>query len=137
MARLRKGVCYRRLERPYTRVSKYRHLSFVKARPHVIITKFDMGNVNGKYDVQIDLIAKDSLQVRQQPIEAVRRALVRAFDKKIGNSNYHLRIRKFPHHILRENPLVNLSVLLLKCLREILCLRLEQKNNLWMLLDRL
>ncbi len=105
MARLRKGVCYRRLERPYTRVSKYRHLSFVKARPHVIITKFDMGNVNGKYDVQIDLISKDSLQVRQQPIEAVRRALVRAFDKKIGNSNYHLRIRKFPHHILRENPL--------------------------------
>ncbi len=105
MARLRKGVCYRRIERPYTRVSKYRELSYVKSKPHLKITKFEMGNPNGKFDVQFDLISKSDLQVRQEAIEAARKVIVKILDRKVGNYNYFFRIRKYPHHVLRENPL--------------------------------
>ena len=44
MARIRKGVSYRRLERPYTRKSKFRAKSFVRAVPHSKIAKFEFGN---------------------------------------------------------------------------------------------
>ena len=54
MAKLRKFVAYRRLERPYTRVSKYRKKSYVRANPNVIVVKFDMGNAAATYDYRVD-----------------------------------------------------------------------------------
>jgi large subunit ribosomal protein L10e len=107
MAKLRKAVCYRRLERPYTRVSKFRKHSFVKARPHVKITKFDMGNVKGNFAVAFDLVSKSGLQVRQEAMEASRQMLNRKLEQKIGNANYHFRVRKYPHHILRQNSIAS------------------------------
>ena len=105
MARLRKGVSYRTIERPYTRYSKFRKKSFIRVSPNIKIVKFDMGNLRKKFEYQIDLIAKDSLQIRQESIEAARRTCNRHLEKKIGRQNYHLKIRLFPFHILRENPL--------------------------------
>lgn len=105
MAKLRKGVCYRKLERPYTRISKYREESYVKARPHIVITKFDMGYVKGDYDYVIDLIAKEDFQIRQQSIESARKAINKILERKVGSNNFHFKILKFPHHILRENPI--------------------------------
>ena len=50
MAKLRKFVAYRRLERPYTRFSKYKRANFVRGRPTCIIARFESGNKNGQYD---------------------------------------------------------------------------------------
>ncbi len=107
MARLRKFVAYRRLERPYTRVSKFRSKSFVKSRPHIKVTRFDMGNLKGDFGYEVSLISKQPLQIRQESLESARQAANRILEKKLGLGNYHFKIRKYPHHVLRENPLAS------------------------------
>ena len=105
MAKLRKGISYRSLERPYTRYSKFRKKAFIRISPNVKIVRFDMGNLNKKFEYQVDLITKDSLQIRQEAIEAARRTSNRLLEKKVGKQNYFFKIRMFPYHVLRENPL--------------------------------
>ncbi len=105
MAKLRKGISYRALERPYTRYSKFRKKSYIRVSPNLKIVKFDMGNLTKKFEYQVDLITKDSLQIRQEAIEAARRTCNRHLEKRIGKQNFHLQIRMFPFHVLRENPL--------------------------------
>ncbi len=105
MARLRKAVAYRRLERPYTRKSKYRKRNFVRASPQNNVVRFDMGNMEKKFNTHLDLISKEDLQIRHNAIESARLTANRALEGKLGKSGFHLKIRIFPHHILRENPL--------------------------------
>lgn len=105
MAKLRKFCAYRRLERPYTRKSKFRKLSFVRASPRVGVVRFDMGNAKGNFEKTMDLISKTDLQIRHNAIESARQSCNRILEKKIGKENYHFRIMIYPHHILRENPL--------------------------------
>jgi len=106
MARLRKFVCYRRLERPYTRFSKFKKLSYVRARPHCRISKFTAG-VQREYDATLHLVVKDSLQVRDNALESARQATVRVLEKKLGKTGYFFQARIYPHHVLRENPLAS------------------------------
>ena len=55
MARIRKFTAYRRLERPYTRISKYKKKSFIKANPKHIIVRFNMGNPKKKFKYTLTL----------------------------------------------------------------------------------
>ena len=64
MARLRKFVCYRRLERPNTRKSKYRKKSFVRGAPVCKVVKFNLGNLTGNFSHRVDLSVKEDLQIR-------------------------------------------------------------------------
>jgi len=105
MARLRKGVAYRKIERPYTRKSKYNQYSFIKGIPHLKISKFINGNPRNSYKYVVRLVSDRDVQVRQEAIEAARKTSNKYLESKIGSNNYMLRIRKYPHHVLRENPL--------------------------------
>ena len=105
MAKLRKFVAYRTVERPNTRVSKFRKKSYVRAKPNLKVVRFDMGNVKREYEVALHLLTRSALQIRQEALEAARITSNRLLDKKVGKNNFHLRVRVFPHHILRENPL--------------------------------
>ncbi len=105
MAKVRKGVSYRPIKRPYTRYSKFKQKSFVKTRPVCRVVRFDMGNVKKKYDYVLNLISKQKLQIRDIALESARLAGNRILEKNLGKDGFHLRVRKFPHHILRENPL--------------------------------
>jgi large subunit ribosomal protein L10e len=105
MAKLRKFAAYRRLERPYTRMSKFRGKNFVRGSPHLIISQYDMGNRKKKFSFTLKLISKESLQIRQNSIESARMACNRDLETKIGKENYRFRIKMYPFHILRENPL--------------------------------
>ena len=107
MVKLRKNAAYQKLERPYTRISKYSKLNYVRGgRPQVKIIKFDMGNPNKKYDTTINLISNKSMHVRHNSIESARMTSNRLLEKNIGRE-YHLRIKIYPHHVLRENPLAS------------------------------
>jgi large subunit ribosomal protein L10e len=106
MAKLRKGVAYRRIERPYTRRSKYREKSFIKGSPRMLIVRFDMGTI-ADYKYEVSLVAKDRHQIRQNGIESARKAINRRLETRLGKTFYHFKIRKYPHHVLRENPLAS------------------------------
>lgn len=108
MAKLRKWIAYRTLERPYTRFSKFRKKGFVKSRPGKKIIKFDMGNLEkgpDAFPIKLRLISKDSAQVRANSIEAARIAVLRRIEGKYGRNGFYFRIKAYPHHVIRENPL--------------------------------
>ena len=104
MARLRKFTSYRRLERPYTRISKYKNKSFIKAQPRHTIVRFNMGHLKKKFKYSLDLKSKSDLQIRHNAIEAARQSSNRLLENQIGPKDYSLNIMIYPHHIIRENP---------------------------------
>ncbi len=108
MAKLRKFCAYRRLERPYTRKSKYRKKAFVKTTPNSRVVRYDMGNLT-KEDFKYTLVlkAKKDLNIRHNAIESARQSSNRVLEKKVGKINYHMKIKIYPHHALRENPLAS------------------------------
>ncbi|MFH1591290.1 MAG: 50S ribosomal protein L16 [archaeon] len=105
MAKIRKFVSYRGLERAYTRKSKFREKSYIKANPHSKVVRFVMGNLQKEFPYQLDLVTKQALQIRHNALESSRMYMNRMLEGKLGKTNFRCRIRIYPHHILRENPL--------------------------------
>ena len=106
MAKIRKAVSYRRLERPYTRKSKYRQKNYVRASPHNSIVKYVMGNVQKAYPLTLELTSDSNIQLRHNCIESARKSAIKLLEEKLGK-NFQFQIRMFPHHVLRENPLAS------------------------------
>ncbi len=107
MAKLRKGVSYRKIERPYTRISKFLNQSFIRMKPHIKIVRFQMGETSRNFKYTLNLIPKVSIQIRQESIESARMTGLRHLEGTLGKAGYHFRIKCYPHHILRENPLAS------------------------------
>ena len=108
MARIRKFSAYQRLERPYTRISKFTKKSFVRGGfPALKITKFDFGTPQKKFDTTIKLNVTRTMNIRQNALESARMSSNRLLEKTIGLKAYHLRLKVFPFHVLRENPLAS------------------------------
>jgi len=105
MAGLRKGVSYRRIKRAYTRKSKYRKKGYIKAVPVSKIIRYNMGDLQKKFDHRVDFIAKDNVQLRHNSLESCRQIVNRHLGKGLG-TNYHFQIRAYPHHVLRENKML-------------------------------
>jgi len=104
MAKLRKFKCYKTVKRPFTRFSKYRNKSYVRSRPVVRMSR----HVTGKqkdYGATVHLVSQQRIQIRDHAFESARQATNRSLERNVGKGMYFFRIRTFPHHILRENPL--------------------------------
>ncbi len=105
MVKLRKFVAYCNLKRPYTRISKFTKKNFVRGGfPHMKIIKWDMGNQNKKYDLTIRLMSMAAMNVRHNALESGRQSCNRLLEKTLG-ANYHLRLKVYPFHVLREHSL--------------------------------
>ncbi|MCX6709683.1 MAG: 50S ribosomal protein L16, partial [Candidatus Woesearchaeota archaeon] len=55
---------------------------------------------------KLSLIAKSSLQIRQEALESARQISNRILEK-LGKSNFRLMIRTYPHQILREKSMAS------------------------------
>lgn len=107
MARLRKFAAYQNLERPYTRISKYKNKNYVRGGfPHMKVIKFDMGAPQKEYDAVVRLNSCRSMNIRHNALESARMTSNRLLEKNLGK-NYHLRIKVYPFHVLRENALAS------------------------------
>jgi large subunit ribosomal protein L10e len=100
---LRRAHCYRWNSPAYTRVSNNPSDSFITGIPGIKITRFDMGDVNGDWEVRVDLICDANIQIRHNATEASRQTCVRYLEKNLGKKGFHFKIRPYPHHIMREN----------------------------------
>ncbi len=89
---------YRKIDkRPYTR------REFMGGVPGLRILQFHSGNKTGDFPVHISLVPDERGQIRHTALEALRITAVRYMDKKAGRDNYHLHVRVYPHHVLRQN----------------------------------
>ena len=103
---LRKGRCYNKINKmAYTRKSKVRSKSYIKAISQTKVPKFLMGDTagfnQGKYNYIVSLRLQEPTQVRDNALEASRQFIQRHLDKKV--KNYFLIVSTYPHHVLREN----------------------------------
>ena len=102
MATLRKGHCYSHVKRAYTRKSKYKRKGYIKAIPTSKIIKYDMGDLSKKFPYRVDLVSKIPIQIRHNALESCRQIINRHLTRLIG-SDFYLKLRVYPHHVLREN----------------------------------
>ena len=106
MATLRKGRCYSKVTGAYTRRSKVKAKSYIKTTPPNKIVKYDMGNLKIKFNNNINLVSSQDIQIRHNALESARLVILRRL-QKIGLSNFHLKIKVYPHQILRENKMLS------------------------------
>ncbi len=103
---LRPGRCYRKPHRPWTRQSRRKpRKGYVKGVPGSKIHQFNVGDISKDYDTKLFLVSEQNIQIRHNSLEAARIAAVHFLDKKLGQGNYFLRVRPYPHQVIRENPL--------------------------------
>ncbi len=107
MARLRRMRAYRNIERANTRKSKFKKKSFVKYDPHPKISKYNFGNLSGKFQYSLVLVPKADLQIRDSALESGRQTCNKLLEENAGKENYRMTVRVFPHHILREHALAS------------------------------
>jgi large subunit ribosomal protein L10e len=81
----------------------YTRREYMGGVPLSRITQFDLGNIKGDFPVTLTLIAHERCQIRHTALEAGRIACNRLMSKRAGNMGYHLKVRIYPHNVLREN----------------------------------
>jgi len=96
---LRPARAYRHFSGP-----AYTRREFVDGVPGIRVIFFDMGNPKSNFPVEMSLISQEAGQIRHNALEAARVAANRMLEVKAGKDNYHLKLRVYPHQILRENP---------------------------------
>jgi large subunit ribosomal protein L10e len=88
---------YRRIERPYTR------RKYMGGVPGSKVVHYDMGNLQEDFPVKLTLVVKEPCQIRHTALEAARVAANRFLLKQVGRTNFHMKLRVYPHHVIREN----------------------------------
>jgi len=83
----------------------YTRKEYMGGIPASRIIQYDMGDTRAEFPIQVSLKAKEPCQVRHTSMEAARIAANKLLSKRVGTANYHLKIRIYPHHVLRENKL--------------------------------
>lgn len=100
---LRPGKTTRKKERPYTRVSKKKpRKSYVAGVPYSRIHIFETGNKDAKFDHEVYLISNNTVQVRDNALEAARVVANKMLTEKLSK-NFFMKILVYPHHVLREH----------------------------------
>jgi large subunit ribosomal protein L10e len=87
-------------KRPYTR------REYITGIPGSKIAQHNMGNLQADpddYPVHISLEVEEECQIRHGALEASRLSANRRLLKVLGEGNYKMVLRKFPHHVIREN----------------------------------
>jgi large subunit ribosomal protein L10e len=92
---------YRELSKP-----SYTRREYITGIPGSKIAQHNMGNLQTgpqDYPVQISLRLEEECQVRHGSLESARLSANRVMLKEVGQENYKMVLRKFPHQVLREN----------------------------------
>ena len=105
MAKLRTFTSYRNIKRPYTRTSKYKAKSYIRMTPNVKVVRFDTGSPNKEFTHTLMLAAKAELNIRDNALESARQTSNRLLEGFAGVGNFHLKVKVYPYHVLREHAL--------------------------------
>ena len=92
----------------YRAISKppYTRREYITGIPGSKIAQHNMGDLKAdpdEYPVQISLEVEETCQLRHGALESARLSANRHLIKTLGEGNYKMILRKFPHHVLREN----------------------------------
>ena len=100
---MRPGRCYSHItSQPYTRKE------YIHGVPQPKITKFTAGtpSVQKDYEVRVELVALETGQIRSNALEAARVMASKYLSTNVGDQNYFMVVKKYPHQVLRENKMM-------------------------------
>ena len=89
----------------YRYISKraYTRREYMGGVPGLKFVQFDMGNLSADFPMEVSITVDEACQIRHSALEAARTSINRKLNKELGRANYHLKLRTYPHHVLREN----------------------------------
>lgn len=102
MVRLRPAKIDRNVDKP-----SYTRRKYMRGVPGIKVVHFDMGNTKREFQYEVSLSVKESVQIRHNALESARIISHRYLEKRVGRANYHMKIRTYPHQVLRENRLAS------------------------------
>ncbi len=105
MARLRKFVSYRNIKRPYTRTSKFKAEAYIRMTPNPKVVRFDLGDTQKAFEYTLSLNSKSELNIRDNALESARQTSNKLLESFLGLSGFHLKVKVYPYHVLREHAL--------------------------------
>ena len=97
MAKKNPAHMFRGKKRAYTRKE------YIGGVPASRITQFDVGDTIADFSVEVTLSAKEECLVRHNALESARVTANRYIQTHAGRDGYHLKVRTYPHHVLRHN----------------------------------
>ncbi len=87
---------------PWSRISKVKpRKSFVKGAPKPKVRQYNMGT-DKRFEVEVDIQPKFSLNLRDAAIEAARQAANKYLENKLLD-NFFLQVVSYPHLVVREH----------------------------------
>ncbi|WP_058365781.1 50S ribosomal protein L16 [Haloparvum sedimenti] len=92
---------YRKIDKP-----SYTRREYITGIPGSKIAQHNMGDLStdpDDYPVEISLRVEETLQIRHGSLESARLSANRHLLKELGEGNYKMVLRKFPHQVIREN----------------------------------
>jgi large subunit ribosomal protein L10e len=92
----------------YREISKpaYTRREYITGIPGSQIAQHNMGDLQADpedYPIHITLRVEEEGQIRHGALESARLSANRHMLKELGEGTYKMVLRKFPHHVLREN----------------------------------
>lgn len=108
---LRPGSIYRDVPgQPYTRMSEKKDKdNYIKGAPAPKITIFEMGAKNEDFDKRVVLKVDEECSIRSNALEASRVAANSYLRRNLTPETYHLKMKPYPHHVLRHHPLAGVA----------------------------
>lgn len=98
---LRPARCYTHFSGP-----PYTRKEYIPGAPQPKISKFEMGDPKKDYDYELSLIVTEPGQIRHNALEAARVMASKRLATVAGENNYYLKVRVYPHHVIRENKMM-------------------------------
>ncbi|TGC11107.1 50S ribosomal protein L16 [Methanolobus halotolerans] len=96
------------VRKPASMYRNVRQRSFTRKKymggvPGSHIIHYDMGNKTSEFPVKLSLISVERCQIRHIALEAARITANRSIMAAAGRAGYHMKLRVYPHEVLREN----------------------------------
>ncbi len=108
---LRPGRIYRDVPgQPYTRMSQKKDKdNYITGAPAPKISIFDMGAKEKDFDEKVVLTVEKECCIRSNALESARVAANSHLTKEVGREDYYMKIKPYPHHVLRHHPLAGVA----------------------------
>ncbi|HWG90361.1 MAG TPA: 50S ribosomal protein L16 [Candidatus Thermoplasmatota archaeon] len=98
MAKTKSGRVYKQIKS-----QSYTRREYMGGVPGARITQFEAGDKATDFQVVAHLVAEERVAIMHTALESCRVAANRVLTKGCGAMGYHLKVRPYPHEVLREN----------------------------------
>ena len=98
MAKTKSGRLYKQIKS-----QSYTRREYMGGVPGSRITQFDLGDKRASFPVTASLVSEERAAIIHNALESCRVSANRVLLKGCGAAGYHLKVRVYPHEVIREN----------------------------------